>query len=82
MKTGEELLNLLNIVKEKIPVGSFWKHHKGNIYKVIEIALNESDLAPMVIYSNEEGLVWVRKVDIFLEEIKINDKVTQRFTQI
>ena len=49
-----------------IEIGKIYKHFKGHIYKVINIALDSEDLSKKVIYENiNDGKVWVRNYDMF-----------------
>lgn len=66
-----------NIIKN-----SFWKHYKGNIYKVINIATCSETYQRYIIYSEEpikklhinETGVWIRSMKNFMEEVEINDE--------
>lgn len=63
-----------------------YQHYKGNLYEVIETAINSETLEEMVIYKalyNSEkfgnNAIWVRPKQIFLETINVNGKVIPRF---
>lgn len=43
------------------------KHRKGGLYRVITEGINESDRTPVVVYEDQEGIVWVRPRDQFYD---------------
>ena len=65
-----------------IEVGKIYKHFKGHIYKVINIATDSEDLSKKVVYENiNDGKVWVRDYDMFnslVDKEKYPD-VTQKY---
>ena len=62
----------------------FYKHFKGNIYELIDIAKNSESLEEMVIYRAcyGEGDLWVRPAAMWDEEIERDGKIFTRFTYI
>ena len=60
-------------MERKIKIGNIYKHFKGHIYKVIQIAYdsenyneNNKELSKMVVYQNvENGDCWVRPYKMF-----------------
>lgn len=60
-------------MERKIEVGNIYKHFKGHLYEVIEIAYNSEtyteenpEQARMVVYQNiEDGKCWVRPYQMF-----------------
>ena len=60
-------------MERKIKVGSIYKHFKGYVYKVIEIAYDSENYneenpeeSKMVVYRNvEDGKCWVRPYSMF-----------------
>jgi len=48
--------------------GEKYRHFKGNVYEVIEIALNTETMEEMVVYKDDK-FVWVRPKDMFLSEV-------------
>jgi hypothetical protein len=49
-----------------IKIGKTYKHFKGHIYKVINIAIDSEDLSKKIVYENiNDGKVWVRDYDMF-----------------
>lgn len=62
------------------PVGSLWKHFKGNVYIISDIARDcEEPGRFLVVYRSMKGDVWVRPLENFLEK---HESGVQRFEQI
>ena len=36
------------------------RHRKGGLYRLIDQGINEADRAPVAIYDDPEGTIWVR----------------------
>lgn len=51
--------------------GEKYRHFKGNIITILEIAKHTETLEEMVVYEHD-GEVWVRPMEMFLEKV---DKV-------
>lgn len=58
------------IYKEKM-VGKRYRHFKGNVYIVTDIAVHSESAECMVIYKSFEkpSLVWVRPLTMFLSKV-------------
>lgn len=72
----------------QITLGKY-RHYKGNNYEVIAIALHSETLEKMVVYKPlyetpeiEEGTLWVRPLDMFMEAVVINGKSIPRFEKM
>ena len=52
-------------------VGHLYKHFKGGLYVVTDIAVHSETEEPMVIYRNfhDSSLVWCRPMSMFLSEV-------------
>lgn len=64
-------------------VGHVYRHFKGNLYIVLDIAVDSEDSEAMVVYANyfDRNLVWVRPVSMFMslvDRIKYPD-VKQKY---
>lgn len=73
------LLEQLALQKEISP--GYYRHYKGNMYHVIGVAKHSETLDDLVVYRalyGEKGL-WVRPKEMFLESIKHNGNIVQRF---
>lgn len=61
-----------------------YKHFKGNLYEVIDIAKHSETLEEMVVYRAlyGEGGLWVRPAQMWDEEVLHNGEKVKRFTKI
>lgn len=61
-----------------------YRHYKGNLYEVIDIALHSESLEEMVVYKELYGdfKLWVRSLKMFLENVEINGEIQKRFAFI
>lgn len=63
--------------------GSFYRHYKGGVYEVLEIALNKENMEELVVYKDEEGNVWARDRVMFESYLASEDGTTiKRFREI
>ena len=62
----------------------FYRHFKGNVYELLDIAKNSETLEEMVIYRAcyGEGGLWVRPASMWDEEVERDGKIFKRFTYI
>jgi len=70
----------------EIQIGKRYRHYKGNIYKVIALALHSETLEKMVVYQGEyddaelgKNPVFVRPYGMFCEEVEVGGNRTPRF---
>ncbi len=60
-----------------------YEHYKGKKYRVIGVAKHSETLEDMVVYEvlyeNKTSKLWIRLIEMFLEDIKINNKTIPRF---
>ena len=64
--------------------GEYYRHFKGNVYRVLHIAKHSETLEDMVVYQamyGERG-VWVRPKSMFNDEIVRDGKTFRRFSPI
>ena len=64
--------------------GEYYRHFKGNVYRVLHIAKHSETLEEMVVYQamyGERG-VWVRLKSMFDEVIERDGKTFRRFSPI
>lgn len=66
MKVQEGINNIKNVM-----VGFRYRHFKGGIYIVTDIAVHSETEEPMVVYKtfDQPDLVWCRPLDMFLSEV-------------
>ncbi|MDE3272558.1 DUF1653 domain-containing protein [Pseudoalteromonas sp. G4] len=67
----------------KIQPGKY-QHFKGNFYQVIDIVTHSETQETLVLYKPLYGeqALWVRPIDMFLEEIERDGEVFKRFTLV
>ncbi len=64
---------------QEIAVGKFYKHYKGNLYKIIALGKHSENLEEMIVYQSvKDGQIWIRPKSMW-NEIIDNDG-TLRFT--
>lgn len=58
-----------------------YRHYKGNLYEVIDVARHSESFEDMVVYRALYGdfELWVRPLKMFLENIEINGELQKRF---
>lgn len=60
-----------------------YKHFKGNVYDVLHIGINSETLEKVVVYKSiTDGVVWVRPLNMFEEEVLVNGKKVKRFEKL
>jgi hypothetical protein len=64
-----------------------YKHSKtGNLYRVIGLAKHSETLEDFVVYeclyTNPKSKIWIRPLQMFLEEVEIDGKKMPRFIYI
>lgn len=46
---------------QEIAVGKFYKHYKGNLYKIIALGKHSENLEEMIVYQSvKDGQIWIR----------------------
>ena len=67
-----------------LKIGKKYRHFKGNEYLVMHIAKHSETLEEVVIYQalyGEMG-VWVRPLEMFLEQVEVDGQTVNRFEEI
>lgn len=68
---------------KNLEIGAIYEHYKGTKVKVLGECLHSETLEPMVIYIHlEDGVIWVRPKDMFLENIIKDGVEVERFKKI
>ncbi|MDK2799182.1 MAG: hypothetical protein PWQ70_801 [Clostridiales bacterium] len=85
LKLGESVV----FVKDKqintrtVKTGKKYRHFKGNEYLVLHLAKHSETLEDLVVYQamyGEQG-IWVRPLAMFLEQVKVEGKLVNRFEE-
>lgn len=63
---------------QKIEIGKTYKHYKGGIYKIIELAKHSETEEEMIVYKSLKDDVWVRPKNMWNEIV--DEKGMLRFT--
>lgn len=67
-----------------ITPGKKYKHFKGNEYLVLYLAKHSETLEELVVYQalyGEKG-IWVRPLNMFLEQVEVAGKLINRFEEL
>ena len=68
---------------KNLEIGAIYEHYKGGIYQVLYEAINSENQEHLVIYKNlNDDILWARPKHMFLENIVLDGKETERFKKI
>lgn len=69
-------------MQTRLVIDAIYKHYKGKLYQVIDMATHSETLEEMVVYRQLYGekSLWVRPLVMFLENININGELRPRFS--
>ncbi|WP_432405997.1 DUF1653 domain-containing protein [Wukongibacter sp. M2B1] len=71
------------MIETKAIIGKEYKHYKGGIYKVTNIATHTETEEILVIYKEiESNKVWARPRDMFEDTVEIDGEIINRFSQL
>jgi hypothetical protein len=59
-----------------------YRHYKGGLYELVCEAKLESDHTPMMVYRAANGTLWIRPKAVFFEQLEIDGRMVQRFTEL
>lgn len=79
----EKIKDSINSTERTLKTGSIYKHFKGNEYLVLHLAKHSETLEDLVVYQalyGERG-IWVRPLNMFLEQVEVNGKLLNRFEE-
>lgn len=67
-----------------LKIGKKYRHFKGNEYLVMHIAKHSETLEELVVYQAlyDEMGVWVRPLEMFLEQVEVDGQTVNRFEEI
>ncbi len=68
----------------KYPKAGKYKHYKGQYYEVLDTVRHSEDESLLVLYKPLYGKesLWVRPLDMFIEEMQTSDGVVKRFKYV
>jgi hypothetical protein len=71
-------------IERTLKIGKKYRHFKGNEYLVLHLAKHSETREDLVVYQalyGERG-IWVRPLDMFLEQVEREGKLVNRFEEI
>ena len=79
-----ELQSRLDAAAKQVAVGGTYRHYRGGLYKVLGVAILESNNDICVIYQAQYGkkLTFLRPVSEWCEDIEFQRQTVKRFSQI
>jgi hypothetical protein len=67
----------------QFPTNSRWRHYKGNIYRILTLAVNESDLTLAVVYCDDDmGRTWFRPLDEWDQYVRHEGETVRRYERL
>ena len=58
-----------------------YKHYKGGVYELVDVARHSETLEKLVIYRNvTTGEYWARPIHMWDEKVNVNGEEVSRFT--
>lgn len=69
---------------KEVIIGGIYRHFKGKMYKVLNVATHSETEETMVVYMKlyDDYTVWVRPLELFMGEKQIGDKMVERFEHV
>ena len=64
-----------------VPMGTAWKHYKGDTVSVVGHCVRESDCTVCVLYMHKLTL-WCRPLEEWSQEVIVQGEKVKRFTQV
>ena len=74
-------MKALSEKSKQVIINGKYKHYKGNEYIVLGVARHSETLEELVVYQAQykDKLIWVRPLDMFLENTEVDGKQIPRF---
>lgn len=68
-------------MQKEIHNKGYYRHYKGKYYQVLGVAKHSETLEELVVYQPQYGDfgLWVRPLEMFLEDVEIEGKTIPRF---
>ena len=71
------------MTKTKAIVGKKYRHYKGDLYNVLNIAVHTETEEVLVIYQGvKSSKIWARPKAMFEDTVEINSKTINRFEEL
>jgi hypothetical protein len=71
--------------EDLVKVGGFYRHYKGDVYRVTAIGRHTETAEEMVIYHRWNPIsehVWIRPLSMFTETVEHDGKTVKRFQDV
>lgn len=69
--------------KRELRIGGFYRHYKNKPYKALGIVRHSETQEEMALYEalypNESGAIWVRPLEMFLNQVEVGGQKVDRF---
>lgn len=67
-----------------VKINGLYKHYKGNVYKVLNVAQHTETFETLVIYQDVDNndKIWARPISMWNDDVLVNDKFVKRFSLI
>lgn len=64
--------------------GTLFRHYKGNLYRVVAIAVHSETLEPLVVYRDERHpeKMWARPLAMWQETVTVDGRPLPRFALV
>ena len=60
-----------------------YRHYKGGVYELVDVARHSETLEELIIYKNvESGDVWARPAHMWSETVEVNGRTVLRFQPV
>lgn len=85
---GNGIAKVKNMGEEPELERGLYRHYKGGVYDVLDVACHSETLEWYVVYQSHErkaqGLpsVWIRPYSMFVEKVEINGEMRPRFEKV
>lgn len=71
------------MAKSKAIIGKKYRHYKGGLYSVINIAVHTETDDVLVIYKGvDSNKTWARPIDMFEDMVESDGKIIKRFEEL
>jgi len=68
-----------DVKRELLIGGTLWEHYKGDVYVGQGVSLHTETEEETFVYTNSEGRIFNRPIDMFLENVIVDGQEKERF---